>query len=132
SVCCTSSSRQASPVTTVMPRTSVCEEFTSARTACISVPPGPAQSWSMITLRFSCAGSGEAIPAARISTAKRYQRHFFLMEHPRCGFYRASIHDGARQMMRPGGGVVVRPKPRVNLRDDHLHLRRADFIDFFA
>ena len=51
SVCCTSSGRHASPVTTVMPSTFAIGDCSSTIIAIWSDPPGPAASWSMITIR---------------------------------------------------------------------------------
>src|ERR1700677_4596272 len=41
----------------------------------------------------------------------------------------ASVHDGAGQVMWPGRCVVVRPQARVNLRNDHLLVRRTQLVD---
>jgi hypothetical protein len=66
-----------------MPSTSVPGDFNSASTDCMLDPPGPEQSWSMITLRFSCAKAGEAIrciaaKAANVARAKSIRRVLFI------------------------------------------------------
>src|ERR1700741_3016007 len=76
SVCATSSSRHWSPLTTVMPSTSVCGDCISRRIACWSVLPGPRASWSIITLRFACAETDVAIARSRRSAeAVRIERN---------------------------------------------------------
>ena len=41
----------------------------------------------------------------------------------------ASVHNGAGKMMRPGRGVIVRPQARIDLRNDHLLVRRTQLVD---
>src|ERR1700761_7233988 len=43
-----------------------------------------------------------------------------------------SIHYRLRQMMRPGGCVVMRPESSVDLRDNYLHIRWSKLVDLFA
>src|SRR6185503_19814075 len=43
-----------------------------------------------------------------------------------------SVHDGSSKMMRPPGGVIVRPQAGVDLRDDDLLVLGAEVINLFA
>src|ERR1700740_966921 len=43
-----------------------------------------------------------------------------------------SVHDRLRQVMRPRGSVIRKPKPRIDLRDQNLVFRRALLVDLLA
>src|SRR6185437_5031229 len=43
-----------------------------------------------------------------------------------------SVHDSPGQVMRPGCGVIMRPQTGVNLRNNHLLLRRTQLVDFIS
>ena len=42
------------------------------------------------------------------------------------------VHDGAGQMVRPVGGVVVGPDAGIYLGDDDLVVRRPEFVDLLG
>ena len=67
----TSSSRHWSPLTTVIPRTSVSGDWTSARVERRSVVAGPRQSWSMITGRRAWASAAPAMSAEANSAPEK-------------------------------------------------------------
>src|SRR5271170_1953732 len=86
-----------------------------------------------MTFRLLCAASTEAEARVKANTPIRPRQILIVFFLSGCvSRLVASVHDRLRQMMWPGGGVVVRPKPRVNLRNDDPLVRRTKLINLFG